>query len=62
MSRVMYLVMDGRAHFDLDRATVCDTAETLEEARLVRPNYGTDAAIVEGELVGNELRNLRVIE
>jgi hypothetical protein len=57
----VYLVMDGRARYDIDRALVCTVAETLEEARADRPMYG-DAAIVEAELVGNELRNLRLLE
>jgi len=43
-----YWVMDGRAHFDIDRANVLDTAQTMEQAvaNMLKASEG-DACIVD---------------
>jgi selenophosphate synthetase-related protein len=46
--RKQYLVMDGRARFDQDRAIVCEVCDSLKEAKSVVRNYG-DAVVVDSE-------------
>ena len=43
-----YLIMDGRAHYDVDVASVLDTADTLDEARREVKRWG-DAVVVDAE-------------
>lgn len=56
-----YLLMDERARVDVDDATVLTVSDTLKEARRDRRDF-PGAVIVEAELQGRDLVNLRVVE
>ena len=60
----IYLLMDGRAHTDPDKAEVYAVAKSLQEARRDRDDCPEDGtAIVEAELVKTgEYRVIRVVE
>jgi len=40
-----YWIMDGRAHYDVDKALVLETCSTFEEAYAHRYDYGDDSCI-----------------
>lgn len=44
-----YMIMDGRAHFDTDKAIVCEICDSLEEAKNNAASYGDDACVVDPE-------------
>ena len=49
-----YMIYDGRYNSDPDSALVCCCCETLKEAKEMRPEYGSDACIVDsktGEII-----------
>ena len=49
-----YMIYDGRYNTDPDSALVCCCCETLKEAKEMRPEYGSDAYIVDsgtGEII-----------
>ena len=41
-----YWIMDGRANYNVDKAMVLETCETIEEAYKNWEKYGTDTCIV----------------
>lgn len=43
-----YWIMDGRARFDQDRATVCEICDSLNEAKANCSDYG-DAIVVDSK-------------
>ena len=45
----MYLIMDGRAHTDIDRALVMECCDTLKEAKKNAREYGEDSCIVDSK-------------
>lgn len=56
MAEPKYYIFDARYRYDVDRAIVMDTADTLGEALAVVDDYG-DAVIVDsrsGEIVEKE--------
>ena len=44
-----YWLMDGRAHYDVDRAMVLECCNTLAEAERSIEKYGADTCIVDVE-------------
>ena len=44
-----YWIMDGRAHFNMDCATVCEVCDTLAEARKCVTTWPTDHVIVDSK-------------
>lgn len=42
-----YFIMDGRAHFDMDRACVLVTHDSYEEALEDLPNWPADSVIAQ---------------
>ena len=57
----IWMLFDGRYRTDEDRAVCYEVCETLKEAKANADDYGTDTVIVEGETVGNEIRNSKII-
>jgi hypothetical protein len=57
----IWMLFDGRYRTDEDRAVCYEVCETLKEAKDNADDYGTDTVIVEGETVGNEIRNSKII-
>ena len=49
MGKQGYWLMDGRANYDVDKAMVLETCNTLEEAQASINNYGADTCIVDVE-------------
>ncbi len=45
--QIYYWLMDGRANFDIDRALVLETCDTLAEAKAHLNDYGADTCLVE---------------
>ena len=60
-----FMIMDGRANFDIGRASVleCIGEAPLEKAkRIIKKDWkGYDAVLVEYDCSGNELTNPRVV-
>ncbi|WKZ19755.1 MAG: hypothetical protein QY310_04140 [Candidatus Jettenia sp. CY-1] len=56
-----FLLMDGRAWFDVDKAVVFEVCDSIEEARENKKTYG-DAVVVKAEAKGDQLSNLKPIE
>lgn len=54
MTNEQYWVMDGRAHFDIDKAIVLETCDTFEEAYNHRNSYEYDSCIVKVDEEGNQ--------
>lgn len=46
MITTYYYLMDGRANFDIDKAAVLETCDTIDEAMNSINNYGTDTCLV----------------
>lgn len=44
---VYYYLMDGRAKFAIDKASILETCDTMKEAMANINNYGSDTCIVE---------------
>ena len=61
MKHKIWMLFDGRYRTDEDKAVCYEVCKTLKEARDYADDYGTDTVIVEGETVGNEIRNLKII-
>lgn len=57
----IWMLFDGRYRTDEYRAVCYEVCETLKEAKGNADDYGTDTIIVEGEIVGNEIRNSKII-
>jgi hypothetical protein len=56
-----WLLFDGRYRTDEDRAICFEVCDSLDEAQKTAPDYGDDTVIVEFDLMGNELRNGKII-
>lgn len=56
-----FLLMDGRAWFDIDKAVVFEICDSIEEARKNKKTYG-DAVIVKAVAKDDQLSNLEPIE
>jgi len=54
MSTYLYLLYDGRAHNNVDDATVLDTAHTKEEAKKIWKENGRDGLVVKYKVVGED--------
>lgn len=57
-----YWVMDGRANYDIDKASVLVTTKTFEEAMEYLDSYGADTCIVEVTGQGNSVVHSRLFE
>lgn len=56
-----FLLMDGRAWFDIDKAVVFEICDSIEEARKNKKTYD-DAVIVKAVAKDDQLSNLEPIE
>lgn len=48
----IFLIMDGRANYDPDKALVMEVCKSRKEAEKHKVNYGIDCVVVEAEEEG----------
>jgi len=53
----VFILYDGRAHFDVDSAAIMVTADSEKEARSYKGDYGDDCLWYEYEMKGHEAIN-----
>lgn len=65
MSKKYYLLFDGRANYDIDRASILETIGEMSLKRacaeVARDWEDTDAVLVEYDVTGDELIDERII-
>ena len=61
MSNKIWMLFDGRYRTDEDRSVCFEICKTLKEAKDNADDYGDDTVIVEGEILGNKISNLKII-
>jgi hypothetical protein len=59
----MYIIYDGRARYDVDSATVLDTADSFEEAIQASANAPEDSVVFAYDIDNNgDLINGKLVE